>query len=43
MSGELTKLWSSLGDVKKKKKKKESKYQLRGLLMRVKEEGEKAY
>ena len=40
MSGELTKLWSGLGDVKKKK---ESKYQLRGLLMRVKEEGEKAY
>ena len=39
MSGELTKLWSGLGDVEKKKK--EIKDQLRGLLMRVKEESEK--
>ena len=39
MSGELTKLWSGLGDVEKKK---EIKDQLRGLLMRVKEESEKA-
>ena len=40
MPGELTKLWSGLGNVKKKKK--ESKDKLKSFLMRVQEESEKA-